>query len=254
MASHRAGEQSRARRGGPAACSAVTVLALVVTCTTTGPVKLAAVMILLGTLVCALGIAQRAGLAAVAPALGLAVAFLVLIGLALAAFHALASDPVAAAIGAVTLAAAWSAVRGPAARGAPGAPDPPGIPDPGTTARLPRLGAVAGAVIFVAAAAWSVHYSSVSATADSSGASSLAVWAYPSGHRLDVGAQQPPGRGPVSLRIVVTHAGITAAAWDDVRLAPGRTWRAPPLTLTGPGPTTVVAWRGGVVVARLPAH
>ena len=89
------------------------------------------------------------------------------------------------------------------------------------------------------------------ATADADGASSVAIWAYPSGDRLNVGVQQPAGHGSTSLRIVVSRAGVTVATWNDIRLAPGQTWQAPALTVTGDGPVQVVALSGGTVVASL---
>jgi hypothetical protein len=242
VTTHRAAQTSPERLGRPVACSAVTAAAVGVTCASTGPVRLAGALILLGALVCALWIAHHARFAALGPAIGLALAFLVLIGLALAAGHALSTAPIALAIGAVTLAAAWAGRLYPAA----------GVPGHRTPVKRPNLIAVGGAVIFAAAAVFAVHYSALSARADSARACCLAVWAYPSGPsgaQLQVGAQQPAGHGPTSLRIVVAEAGITAAAWNDVHLAPGQTWRAPPLTMTGNGPATVIARRGRVVVA-----
>jgi hypothetical protein len=73
------------------------------------------------------------------------------------------------------------------------------------------------------------------------------------GDQLHVGARQPDGHSAVSLRIVVTRAGITAAAWSNVRLEPGQAWEAPALSLTGGGPVRVVALRAGTVVASLSA-
>jgi hypothetical protein len=140
-----------------------------------------------------------------------------------------------------TLPAAWAGSLYPAAK----------VPERRPGVRLASATAVGGAVIFAAAAVLAIRSSVVSATADSAAASSLAVWAYPSGDQLHIGARQPPDHGPTTLRIVVIHAGLTAAAWNDVRLAPGQAWQAPPLALTGPGPTRVVARRGGVVVASL---
>jgi hypothetical protein len=239
MTSHRTGNRPHERRGLPAACSAVTALALGLICLSAGPVKLAGVLILLGAFVCAMWVAHQARFVAIAPAIGLALAFLILIGLALAVFHALNTDPIALAIGAITLAAAWASSLYPAA----------GALERRIRVKLPSPIAAGGIAIFAAAAVFAVHYSAVSATADSDGASSLAVWAYPSGGQLHVGARQPPGHGSTTLRIVVTHAGITAATWNDVRLAPGQTWAAPALTLTGNGPTRVVASHGGIVVA-----
>jgi hypothetical protein len=225
----------------PSSCSAITVLAVGLVCTSTGLVKLMGGLILLSAFVGAMWIAQKARFVAIAPAVGLALASLILIGLALAAVQALSTTPVALAVGVVTLAAAWTSSRRQAA---------------GTlerTAPLKPLNplTIGGVVVFAAAAVFAVHYSVVNAVADSDRASSLAVWAYPSGGQLLVGARQPPGHGSTSLRIVVTQAGITAEVWSHVRLAPGQTWRAPPLALAGNGPIHVVARHGGQVVARL---
>ena len=63
--------------------------------------------------------------------------------------------------------------------------------------------------------------------------------------------EQPAGHGATSLRIVVTQAGVTVATWNDIRLAPGQTWEAPALTVTGKGPVQVVALHGGTVMASL---
>jgi hypothetical protein len=187
---------------------------------------------------------RRARFPAVVPVAGLALAFLVLAGLALAAGHALSTVPVALAAGAAALAAAWASHRYLATA------DPDGRPPaarPGPFA----VGAVAaGGIVFAAAAVVAVHYSAVSAAADADRASSPAVWGYPAGGHLDVGAQQPPGRGPASLQIVVTHAGSTAAAWNDIHLRPGQKWQAP-VALAGNGPTLIIARRGGIVIARL---
>jgi hypothetical protein len=239
MTSQRADDRPRVRPVLPVACSAATAASFGLICASAGPVRLAGALILLGSFVGALGIAHQARFAAIGPAIGLALAFLILIGLALAALHALSTVPVALAIGAVTLVAAWSH-----------RPEPPAeITSRRTPVRLAGPAAVGGVVIFAAAAILAVRLSVVSATADSARASSLAVWAYPSGGRLHVGAREPAGHGPAALRIVVIRAGVTAAAWNDVRLAAGQTWQAPPLTMTGAGPTRVVARRGGVVVA-----
>jgi len=197
-------------------------------------------VILLGSFAAAMWIPRRAAFAAIPAAIGLALAVLILTGLALAVFGVRSSVPLALALAAVTLAAAWAGARYPGA----------GAAELGTP--LTRAGPMAagGALLFAAAAVLAVRYSAASATADTGRASSLAVWAYPSGQVIYVGARQPQGHGPASLRIVVTHDGVTAAAWNHVRLAPGQTWRAPPLTLTGSGTTRVVARRGGVIVAR----
>jgi hypothetical protein len=183
----------------------------------------------------------RVELTAIGLAVGLALAALVLIGLALAAIRALTTIPVAGAVGTITLAAAWTGSRRAGAETLEWA----------TLRKLSNPFAIAGVVAFAAAAAFAVHESAVSATADAGRATSLAIWAYPSNGQLRVGAQQPPGHGATSLRIVVTHAGITAAAWNQIHLAAGQTWEAPPLTLSGNGPTQVVASRGAEVIARL---
>lgn len=237
----------------PAACSAVTVAAFGVLCVSAGPVRLAAAAMLLGTFVGAIWFLDRAQFAALGPAVGLALAGLILIGLALAAAGALTIDVIAAAIGASTLAAfwastawastAWASALHPAA--------PAAAAEWSTRRKLPSPFAVGGAVIFATAAACAVHYSAASATADSDQASSPALWAYPAGDRLDVGVLQPAGQGSTSLRIVVTQAGVTIAVWKDVRVGPGQTWEAPPIALRGDGPTQVAAFRGGSVVASL---
>jgi hypothetical protein len=245
---YRAAHRSGTRPGLAAACSAVTVVAVVVTGLSTGPVRLAAAAILLAAFVGAGWLLQRAQFAALGPAVGLALACLILIGLALAAVGALSVGAIASALGAVTLAAAWaSTTLHPAAAEAA---------EWRTPLKRPSSFAVGGAVIFAAAAACSVHYSAASATADSDRASSPALWAYPVGDQLDVGVRQPAGRQPAghgltSLRIVVTQAGVAIATWKDIRVAPGQTWQAPPVALTGDGPTQVVAFQGRSVVARL---
>jgi hypothetical protein len=242
MTDHRGDRPSHPRRRLPAACAAATVPGLVLACIPAGPVRLTGGLILLGSFACAAWIAHQRRFTAIGPAIGLALAALILTGLALAAFRGLDTIPLAVAIAAVTLLTLWASTRYPAA----------GDPERAEPARLASPAALAGGVILVAAAIVAVRYSADSATADSARASSLAVWAYPSGGRLHIGAQEPAGQGPVSLRIVVTQAGITTAAWNDVRLAAGQTWQAPPLTLTGTGPVRVVARRGGSVVASFP--
>jgi hypothetical protein len=236
---HHFAERPRARWGIPAACSAATALSLGLIWASTGPVRLTGVLVLLGAFIGSIWIAHQARFTAIAPAVGLALGCLILIGLVLAVLHALNADAVALAIGAVSATVAWVSGLYPAAD----------VPERGTSVKPARPMAVGGAVIFAAAAALAVHYSAVSARAGSAEASSLAVWAYPAGQHLLVGAQQPAGHGSTSLRIVVIQAGITTAAWNDVRLAPGQTWRARPFTMTGNGPARVVARRGGVVVA-----
>jgi predicted PurR-regulated permease PerM len=168
------------------------------------------------------------------PAIGLTLVFLVLAGLGLAAFHALNTVTVALAVGIAALAAACYAARGIAKRKA-----------------RPSPLAIAGVLVFVVASVLAVRYAGGSATADADGASSLAVWAYPSGDRLQVGVQQPPGRGTESLRVVVTQAGAAVTTWKNIRLAPGQTWEAPALTLTGNGPVQVVVLHTGTVVASV---
>jgi hypothetical protein len=242
MKSRPAAHRSGMRLELAVACSAVTVVVVGVTAVSTGPVRLTAAAVLLVAFVGASWRLQRARFAALGPALGLALACLILIGLALAAVGALSVGAIASALGAVTLAAAWaSTALHPAAEAA----------EWRTLLKRPRLFAVGGAVIFAAAAACSVHYSAASATADSDRASSPALWAYPVGDQLDVGLQQPAGHGSTSLRIVVTQAGITIAAWKDIRVAAGQRWEARPIALTGNGPAQVVAFHGGSVVARL---
>lgn len=249
MKGYRAAHGSGTRLGPSAACSAVTVVAFGLICLSTGPVRLTAAAILLGGFVSAIWLLHRAQFAALGPAVGVALACLILIGLALAAAGALTTVAIAAAIGAITLATiwantAWASTLHPTAA-------PVAAAERSTRLKRPSPFAVGGVVIFAAAAACSVHYSATSATADSDQASSPALWAYPAGDRLDVGVWQPPGYGSMSLRIVVTQAGITIAAWKDIRVAPGQTWEAPPIALRNDGPTQVVAFRGRSVVARL---
>jgi predicted PurR-regulated permease PerM len=169
-------------------------------------------------------------------AIGLSVVFLVLAGLGLAAVHALNDITAALAAGIAALAATWYVARGKAE----------------WTTRLDPF-AIAGVLVFVVASVLAVRYSAVSATTHADGASSLAVWAYPAGDRLQVGMRQPPGRREASLRVVVSQEGTTARAWNNVRLAPGQTWEAPPLTLTGTGSVRVVVLSAGTVVASVSA-
>jgi len=234
----------------PAACSAVAVVAVGVICVSTGPVRLTAVLILLGTFAGAIWRLHRAQFAALWPAVGLTLAGLILIGLALAAAGALTTTAIAAAIGVVTVAIAWASTAWASTAWA-SPPNSASVAEWRTWLTRPSPFAVAGAVIFATAAACSIVYSAASSAADSDRASSLALWAYPTGDRLDVGVWQPAGHGPTSLRIVVTQAGITIAAWKDIWLAPGQTWEARPIALTGDGPTQVVVFRGGSVVASL---
>jgi hypothetical protein len=238
---HRADTGPMTRWVIPSVCSAVTALAVDLVRTSSGPAKVAGGVILLGALTCAMWMALQRRVVSIAPAVGLVLVSLVLIGLALAAVQALSTTNVAWTVGALTLAGAWVGSRLPEAE----APRQAGSPKP------VMLLAVAGAAVFVAAATFAVHYSAASAAADSRRATSLAVWAYPAGQQLRVGARQSPGAGPISLQIVVTHAGTTAAVWSHVRLSAGQTWEAPPLKLTGTGPTRVVARDGSHVIASL---
>jgi len=150
---------------------------------------------------------------------------------------------------------AWAGVYSPASPVAPTSTPSPIAAGSARAARREAPGylALAGVLAFAIMATLAVRSAATSATADSSKATSLAVWAYPVGGQLQVGAQQPAGHGAVSLRIVVTQAGVTAAAWSNVRLGPGQAWQAPALTLSGRGPVRVVALRAGTVVARLSA-
>jgi hypothetical protein len=213
----------------------------IIVCVAAGPVRLIAGLSLLCALACAIWLLYQARLRAIVPAIGLALAFLILAGLGLAAVHALTAVPTALTVGVVTLTAAWASEFRPG-------------PRPAEPGRKPlSLLALAGAGLFAAVAVLAVHYAAVSATADADGTSSLAIWAYPTGGRLQVGVQAPPGHGGMSLRIVVTQAGAAATAWNNVRIAPGKTWEAPALTLTGQGPVRVVALNGGTAVATLSA-
>jgi hypothetical protein len=243
MPNHRVLTRWRGRWGGRAACSAVTIAAAGIICVTAGPLRLIAGLSLLAALAGALCLMHRAGLVAIVPAVGLTLAFLVLAGLGLAAAGSLSVVPATLTVGAAALAAAWASV-GPAEGGPP---------EQAARPRAPGLLALVGVLVFAITATAAVRYAAASATADSNAASSLAVWAYPVGGQLHVGAQQPDGHGAVSLRIVVTQAGVTAAAWNGVHLAPGQAWEAPALTLTGSGPVHVIALRAGSVVASLSA-
>jgi hypothetical protein len=230
------------RWGLPAVCSGATTVSFgIIIFAAAGPVRLIAGLSLLCAFACAVWLLYQARFRAIVPAIGLTLAFLILAGLALAAVHALGAVPVALTIGVVTVAAAWaSAFR----------------PSPGPTERNRKplsLLAVAGVATFTAAAVLAVHYAAVSATADADRASSLAIWAYPSGDQLQVGVQAPAGHPAVSLRIVVTQADAAATAWNNVRIAPGQTWEAPALTRTGNGPVPVVALHAGTAVASLSA-
>lgn len=230
------------QRGFHLACSAVAIASAGAVCVSSaGPVRQIAGLTLIGILACALWLRARASLAAIVPATGLTVVFLILAGLALAAAHALSAVPVALTTAVATLAAVWVGARPPTA-----------VPDTRNTWHRPaNLLALAGALIFAAAAVLAVRGSAASASADADQASSVAIWAYPSGGQLRVGVEQPAGHDAVTLRIVVTEAGATIAVWNDVRLTPGGIWQAPALTVTGKGPAQVTALRGGTIVASL---
>jgi hypothetical protein len=226
-----------------AACSAVAIASFVAICASSaGPVRQIAGLALIGALAFAIWVLHRRRSDAIVPATGLTMAFLILVGLALAAVHVLSTVPVALVLVAATLLAAWAGASRP----------PSGLSERRSwlTPRHPL--AIAGVVIFAAATVVAVHYSATSAATDTDGASSVAIWAYPSGHELRVGVEQPAGHGATSLRIVVSEAGVTIATWDDVHIAPGQTWEAPALTIAGNVPATqVVAFHGGTVVASL---
>ena len=231
------------RRGVQAAGSAVTLASLGVVCTaSTGPARQVAGLCLVAAFACAVWFVHRERFDALVPATGLTLAFLILAGLALAAVRALSTVPVALTVGIVTLTVAWVA---------PAIPAAPERSGRRAWFKAPNPFAAAGLLIFAVAAVLAVRSSAVSATADADAASSVALWAYPSGGRLHVGVQAPPGHGATTLRIVVTQAGATLAAWDDIRLAAGRTWEAPALPLTGTGPAHVAALDGSTVVASL---
>jgi hypothetical protein len=179
---------------------------------------------------------------AIVPAVGLTVVFLILAGLALAAVHLLSTVPIALASAVATLvAAAWAGASPPSS----------GLAEGRARLRPAQLLAGTGAVIFAVATVLAVRYSAADAAADADAASSVAIWAYPSGNQLHVGVEQPAGHGSASLRIVVTEAGVTLASWNDIHLAAGQTWQAPALTVTGSGPARVVALDGETVVASL---
>jgi hypothetical protein len=224
----------------PLACSTVAVLATGLVFVSADAVKVAGGLVLLGAFASALWIAQRSRFVAIAPAIGLVLASLILIGLGLAAAHVLSTSFATPAIGVVTIAVAWAGSR---------RPEQP--PRQRTAPRQFNLVAAAGAVFFVIAAAFAIHYSAVSAVSDSEQGTSLSVWAYPSGGRLHVGAEQPLGHGATSLRIVVGYPGANAATWNNVDLSPGQVWKAPLLALPRNGPIRVVALRGQDVVAAL---
>jgi hypothetical protein len=234
------------QRGLQAACSAVAIASFGALCASSaGPVRQLAGLSLIGAFAFALWFMHRGRFDAIVPAVGLTLVFLILAGLALAAVHVLSTVPVALAAAVATLAAAWVGASQPVAHPTAGLAEPRAWFKP----RHPF--AVTGVLIFAVATVLAVHFSAASAAADADGASSVAIWAYPSGGQLHVGVEQPAGHGAASLRIVVTQAGVTVATWNDIRLAPGQTWEAPALTVTGNGPAQVVALNGGTVVASL---
>jgi len=229
----------------PAVCSGVTIASVVVSCVTAGPLRLIAGLSLLAALAWAVSLLlRRPRFDAIVPAGGLTLVFLVLAGLGLATVHILSVAATALAVGAAALMTAWAAAR---------------FRRAGRPTRAARRGAhgylaIAGVLLFAIIATVAVRYAAASATADSSQASSLALWAYPVGNQLHVGAQQPDGHGALSLRIVVTQAGVTAATWNNIHLEPGRSWDAPALTLPRGGQVQVVALHAGTVVASLPTR
>jgi hypothetical protein len=227
-----------------ASCSAVAIASSSVICASSaGLLKQIAGLVLISAFACAVWFIRRDRFDAIVPAAGLTLSFLILAGLALAAGHVLSAIPVALALAFVTLAAVWFGASSPARR----------LAGRGSWFKRPKLNplAAAGVLIFAVAAVLAVHYSAASATTDADGASSIAIWAYPSGDQLQVGVAQPAGRDAASLRIVVTQNGVILATWNDVRLAPGQTWNAPPLTVAGNGPAQVVVLHGRTVVASL---
>ncbi|MGH3166032.1 MAG: hypothetical protein ACRDN0_09080 [Trebonia sp.] len=258
VASHRVNNGPRRWWELPAGCSAVSTGSFGIVCASAGTVREVAGLSLLLALACAIWLAYRARFRAIVPAIGLTLAFLVLAGLALAGARMLTTVPTALVIWIATLTAAWASVRSPGPFCSPGsvrAPGPVRSPGPVRARALPGKAvlAVAGAGFFAVASVFAVHYAADSATASADGVSSLAIWAYPAGDRLQVGLQAPAGQEAVSLRVLVTQAGTRVAAWNIVRIAPGKTWEAPALTLTGNGSVQVTALHGGTVVASLPA-
>jgi hypothetical protein len=233
------------QRSSRAACSAVAIASFVTTCAASaGPVRQIAGLGLIGAFAFALWLMRRGRFDAIVPAAGLTLAFLILTGLTLAAVHILSTLPIALASTLATLAAVWAGAPHPIAESA----------ERRTWLQWftpSHLLAVTGVLIFAAATVLAVHHSASSAGVDADGASSVAIWAYPSGDQLHVGVQQPAGHGATSLRIIVTESGVTVATWNVVRLAPGQTWEAPALTVAGKGPAQVVAMHGRTVVASL---
>ena len=221
------------------ACSAVAVASFAVVCASSAaPVRQIAGLCLLGALAFAVWFLRRWRFDAIVPTAGLTLAFLILAGLALAAVHVLNTVPVAIVAVVATLAAVWVGARR-------------ADPDPGFAQQKWQPLALAGVLIFAAASVLAVRYSADSATTDTDSASSVALWAYPSGNQLHVGVQQPAGQGATSLQIVVTEAGVAVAKWNVARLAAGQTWEAPALTVTGTRPAKVVVMHDGIVVASL---
>ena len=225
-----------------AACSALTVTSFAVVCASSaGLVRQLAGLSLISALALATWFRFRQRFGAIVPAVGLTLVFLILAGLALAAVRALTTVPVALTLAVASLAAVWVGDLRPS----------PGLAQRRARHRPPNPLAVTGVLIFAAASVLAVHFSAASAAAGADGASSVAIWAYPSGDQLRVGVQQPAGHGPALLRIVVTQAGVTVATWNNIRLAPGQTWEAPALTVTGNGAAQVVVLSGRTVVASL---
>jgi hypothetical protein len=224
----------------PLGCSVAAALAFALVLASTGSLKLAGGLILLGAFVGAILLAQGFRFVSVAPAVGLVLASLVLIGVGLAAVHMLNSGVAPAAAAIATIGVAWIGWRRT-------------VVDPRNPRPTRRLNWVAGAGVafFAMAAAFAIHYSAVSVTADSNRATSLALWAYPSHGHLHVGVEQPAGRNLGPVLIVVTYAGTTAATWRNVDLAPDQTWQAPPLALPRSGAIRVTVRRGGRVIATL---
>lgn len=229
------------------ACSAVAIASFGAICasygaSSTGPVRQIAGLSLIGAFAFAVWFRHRRRIEAIVPAIGLTLAFLILAGLALAAVHVLSTVPVAFVSAVATLAVAWVGASQPAA----------GPQERRAWLKRPHPLVVVGVLIFAGATVLAVRHSAASATADAEGASSVAIWANPSGDQLHVGVQQPAGHGTTTLRIVVSQAGVTIATWTNIRLAPGQTWEAPALlTVTGNGPTQVVALHDGTIVASL---
>jgi hypothetical protein len=216
----------------PAILSVICIASFAAVCASSAnPVRLVAGLILIAA-TCAAGFLHRRRFDGIVPALGLTLTFLILAALALAAARILSAVPVALTLTVAALAAAWTSA--PAERAARPKPNPL---------------VVAGVLIFAAAAVAAVRYSAAGATSDADAASSVAIWAYPSGGQFHIGVKQPAGHGAATLRIVVTQAGVTVATWNDIRLAAGQSWEAA-LTLKN-GAADVVALQGGTVVARL---